>query len=285
MTLPELKDWQANSKALHHAAMIYGPLHHAVRDFQNNYLHLATEIHPSGLSSGTYPHGGKLNLNFKEGAMIYHRPNGDRVAFPLNQHTQESLFHAVLDLMKADELADFFVGVEGDSLVEGLVRKITSAESASVFLALDEVTHQDNMTHNGQVASDFAGVLYEMFTAVARFRARLNGHMTPIVCWPEHFDLSTMWFKDADMDEHKAHMNFGFAPFSTGFDLPYLYIYIYPYPEDFELPTLPQPASWHQDGWRGVVVRYEDIMRQDDPALFVETMCANIFDILLPYLS
>ena len=39
------------------------------------------------------------------------------------------------------------------------------------------------------------------------------GPQTPIVVWPEHFDLSTLWFPTNDRSDEAPVMNFGFAPF------------------------------------------------------------------------
>jgi hypothetical protein len=50
-------------------------------------------------------------------------------------------------------------------------------------------------------------------------------------------------------------------------------------------PKLPAPASWNTQGWTGVVVHYNDIARQADPALFVEEMCLGIFAALRPLLK
>ena len=46
-------------------------------------------------------------------------------------------------------------------------------------------------------------------------RARLNGPMTPIVVWPEHFDLSFLWFASAQATDRFPHMNFGCASWPT----------------------------------------------------------------------
>jgi hypothetical protein len=126
-------------------------------------------------------------------------------------------------------------------------------------------------------ANGYADALYRVFTALARFRARLQGHMTPLVVFPEHFDLSTLWFVEGDMDDHKPHLNFGFAPFSPGLPRPYLYAYAYPYPADFAAPPLPAPARWHSEGWRGVVIDYDAISQHNDPEAAIERLCLHVF--------
>lgn len=286
MPLPKLDNFQDMIHLLHQAVEIVAPIHGVLRDHQDNWLHLPMEIHPYGLSSGTYPKGGSLDIDFKKGVLLYHRPNGSSVPIPLKSHTQATLFNALLAAMKDDILADFFADVEGDSLAEGFMLKRSAGDKEAAAKKLETYIHQEKLDFDTQLAGDYADALYAIFTGVARFRSRLNGHLTPIVMWPEHFDLSTLWFRDATMNESQAHVNFGFAPYTPSqYERPYLYAYAHPYPDDFEEPTLPAPAFWNATGWKGVVVHYDDIASQENPTLFVEKLCRDIFAILKPIVA
>jgi hypothetical protein len=281
MPLANLDNFSDNMIAIHQAAELFGPIANAARKKQGNWLHLAMNVHAYGLSSGKYPQGSELVLNLKEAAIFYYRPSGGLVPFPLKLHTQKSLFEAVLDAMKEDELAEFFADTEGDWLAKRLMQKIMAHKPDSVFSELETVSHENKLNYPVQLGSDYADALYTIFTGIARFRARLTGHLAPIVVWPEHFDLSTLWFKEAAMDEQQAHINIGFAPYTPGqFERPYLYAYAYPWPEDFSPPQAPSPAFWHSEGWKGIVVHYDEIAKQEDSALFVEELCLKIFSLL-----
>lgn len=297
MTFPPLEDmkWGQTSTALHQAAMLFGPIHNALRAPRRNYLHLPMHVQPDGLSSGDLPDGAALSLSFSDAAstgaastgaaFAYRRPSGETLTLPLAGQTQASLFTALLTALKADLLASFFEGVGETPLIDFMMAKLHADTSRIEFLSLEDVTHADPLTVDAGTARDYAAVLYAAFTGVARFRARLEGHMTPVVVWPEHFDLSTLWFLDGAMDDHQEQMNFGFAPFSPGFPKPYLYAYAYPYPPNLTYPTLPAPARWNFKGWTGVVVDYDDIARQPDAAAFIETLCLRIFAALRPLLG
>ncbi|NDJ75247.1 MAG: hypothetical protein GYB65_03220 [Chloroflexi bacterium] len=286
MALPTLADWQRTSRALHQATMLLGPIQNALFAPRKNYLHLAMHIQPNGLSSPILPRGGRVEVDFVQGAVVYHRAHGAAVMLKLAEHTQQTLFEALLNELKHDELAAFLADAGSGSLAKELIDKLNAISLKTAFLALADLQHTDPLIYEPQDAHNYADVLYTMFTGVARFRARLEGHMTPIVVWAEHFDLSTLWFHpgNAAMDDTKAHMNFGFAPFSTGYERPYLYVYIYPYPDPFELPVLPEPAIWHTAGWTGVVVNYDDMATQSNAAQFVETTCLDLFKVLSPFL-
>lgn len=281
MPLSNLDTFGNNILAIHQAAEIFGPIANAAREKRRNWLHMPMNVQAYGLSSGQYPKGSELKLNFREGAILYSRPNGDLVSFELKSYTQKSLFEGILAAMQEDELADFFADTKVDSLAERLIKKIMAHKPEIISSELEAVSHEDKLAYDIQLGSDYADSLYAVFTGVARFRARLDGHLSPIVVWPEHFDLSTLWFKDSEMDESKAHINIGFAPYTPNqFERPYLYAYAYPFPDDFNPPEAPAPAFWHREGWTGIVVHYDEIAKQEDSALFVEQICLKIFTLL-----
>lgn len=279
MPLPTLKKWGKTSKTLHQAALLFAPLRSAVAIPEPNHLHLAMNVYPYGLARGM-GQGSELGFDFKRGELIYYSPSGGETTFVLTDHTQASLFEALLATMKQDVLADFLADVRGETLVPGFLEKLNSEKGTSY--KLEDVYNDDLIGFKSKVVSKYADVLYTVFTGIARFKARLIGPMTPIVVWPEHFDLSTLWFATPEMEESKPHMNFGFAPFSASFEQPYLYAYAYPYPEGYQPPTLPGHAYWHNDDYTGVAVDYEEIAKADKPELFIEQLCVGIYEALLP---
>ena len=275
MTLPPLTDWETTSRTLHLASMLAVPIQKVLLEPRNNYLHFAMWITQTGTTSQVLPQGGKISVDYSDATLHYQHPDGNLSAFKLADHTQASLFDALLDVLKDDELAAFYTNPTAENMIDRFQK-----EGEALFTNMDEFTRDEKLIVNWQTSISYAVVLYTIYTAVARFRARLEGHMTPVVIWGEHFDLSTLWFVDPEMSDHKAHLNFGFAPFSDGFDEPYLYVYAYPYPDDFIPPELPAPARWHTEGWTGVVIDYADIAEQEYPAQFVEDLCLQIFDVL-----
>ncbi len=282
-----LNDFDKHIRTIHKAVMLFGPLHNAVCPPMPNFIHLPLHPAPDGLRSPHYAQGGRIDLNFKSGVLTYSSATNGEHAFALAEYTQRGLFEALLAALRKDELSDFFDGVSGDALVAPMIERINADESKTVFLSLDEVNDDSQtLAYDLDVIGQYADLQYAVFTGVARFRGRLEGHMTPVVVWPEHFDLSTLWFRDADMDEHKAHLNFGFAPYTPGMlEEPYLYVYAYPYPDGFKEFDLPEPAYWNPDGFTGIVVKYDDLAKQGDVAAFVESLYLKLFALLRPVLG
>lgn len=282
MAQPKLEHWETTVKAIHQAAMLLGPIQNALFDHVNNYLELTMLIRDYGVASKRLPKGGELCINFKDGMVIYHRPDGEEIYFPISDFTQSTLTEAILRIMKDDEFAELLGDADDTNLTETLYQRLDADDSKRVFSKIEDISGDEKLEFDADVASDYADVLYGVFTGIARFRATLVGHMTPIVVWPEHFDLSTLWFAPDNpaMDENKAHINIGFAPYSGTLPRPYIYAYAYPYPQSYAPPTLLAPARWETKDYTGVYVAYDDLLESDDLALTIEKLSFSIFDAL-----
>ncbi len=281
MPLSKLHNWQPTADHLHAAARILGFLRLLGIDKQPHYLEQGLRVTPLGVATDTLPGGGAVLLDFTHGTFVYEPGRGQGDVIPLAGKSQGALLMTLLELLDQPEFGGALASQPGVHIID---RAYAYARSRSYRppvrsdLAGDQPLDIDTDTGRG-----YAEALWSIFNGVARFRARLLGQMTPVVVWPHHFDLSTLWFL-GEPDEHKPHINLGFAPFSEGLPRPYLYAYAYPYPEPFDPPPLPAPARWHTEGWTGVVVDYDAIASQNDPAEFVEALCEGIFGALRPLL-
>ncbi len=265
MPLPPLHDWDATAARLHLTTQVIAALRVAALAPQPNFLHLSTAIRPDGLTTGMLPVG-EVRADFTAAAVVYQPPQGDPVSFALADHTQVTLTAALLDA--------------------------TAAHGYTLTVAQNESGHEaplhdtTPLTIDLQQGTNYAQALYRIFTATARFRARLFAAMTPIVAWPEHFDLSFLVFASPQTSEEYPHMNFGFAPFSDGITRPYLYAYAYPLPASgYTGVTLPPQVQLDTPGFGGPLVWYDDFAALDDPEAFVEATFLAIHQGLLPLLT
>jgi hypothetical protein len=280
MPLPSLDPFMPTIKALHRAAILLAPLNSAIKPHQPNAQHLPLEVHPYGLRSD-YPKGGAAVLHWAEGKLIYYRASGHMVERPLAEHSQKSLFDAVLNVMNEDELKDYLANAEGESLAEKLLLELTGGDKAKAAERLTHYQSEESLAHDLEVAKQYGDVLNKVFTGMARWRARIGGGLSPMIVWPEHFDMSTLWYTSPDMNENKPHINIGFAPYTEGhFEKPYLYAYAWPYPQGFTMPLLEAPLKWEYKAYNGISVSYEDIARQEHPEAYIEQACVRMFEIL-----
>jgi hypothetical protein len=260
MSFPKLSGWRTTAEGLHQSALLLGAIKAAIAQPLPNFLHLSTTIRRDGIATGTLPSGAELRLDFCNTSMLY-VPAGEGIptTVDLEGHTQVSLTAAVLNLLME--------------------------QGYTLDVARDALKGTTPFTIDQQISTEYADVLYRIFTALARFRARVFAPMTPIVLWPGHFDLSFLLFTTEKTTEEHPHMNFGFAPYSTGIDRPYLYVYAWPMPEGYTPPELPGLARWENQEFTGVVVPYDDFSQMDDPQEFIEETFHTVYKALLPLLE
>jgi hypothetical protein len=258
MRLPALAHWETTRDGLHQASQVLKQVRLLVADPLPHSLHYSLQVVPQGISTGVLPSGGELALDFQRSAVSYRR-DGSAAEIPLAGHSLASLAPAVSEMLRQ---AGIELSLPYEKLNEAALFQIDPA-----------------------LAADYAHVLYSVFTATARFRARLLGSLSPIVIWPHHFDLSFLWFATQEASEQAPHMNFGFAPFSPGLERPYLYAYAWPIPSGLLDLKLPAPGYWHTTGWTGVVIPYDEIAKSSDPEGIIEDLQYTIFKKVSPLLG
>jgi hypothetical protein len=259
--LPALENWKTTCDSLHHAAQALGEIRRSIVSPLPNALHLSLYFAPEGLTTGILPDGGEAVFDFGSESIHYHTPDDEEIVIFLDGHNQQTLLTALAEAIPAAQER-----LEPHRLQDDTPFEIDSG-----------------------LAGDYASALYAIFTAVARFRARLFGAMTPVVLWTHHFDLSFLWFATNTPDEHtQPHFNFGFAPFTGDeFPRPYLYSYMYPLPEgmtndDLIKTELPMPIRWHHGSWTGAILEYDELTQADNPEKMIESALEGIYRALLP---
>jgi len=241
--LPALTNWNATRDSLHTIAQVVGSAQKAFIDPMPNALHLALHVTANGIRTVPLRDNYDINVNFRD-LHIKTRllPEDD---MPLNERTLATL-HRNAQMLSGGDASDTAYDLQID------------------------IGH----------AVQYAEALYRAYSALARFRARLSGFMTPLVLWPHHFDLSFLVFGgkgSSAPDEHKdPHMNFGFAPFSDTIDRPYFYAYAWPMPDGLLDDALPAPAQWHTDGWQGARLDYDAVAGEDAPETVIEAALLGI---------
>ncbi len=266
---------------LHTVARLLGAVRLLVHERQPNFLELGMKIVPEGVSTDTLPRGGEVTLDFRQLALVYQPAAGSAILIPVEGRSQAALLESLLMTIHATELAAIIPHAAGasytDAMFEALAGFVNRIKPKRGDLSDSAPLHFD-----ADDARAYADALYAVFTGVGalpRPAGRINDAGGDVT---EHFDLSFLWFL-AEQDEQHPHLNFGFAPFSAGIVYPYLYAYAYPSPS--AAPKLPDGARWNTEGWTGVVLPYNAIAGQSDPAATVEAACTAIFRSLRPALG
>lgn len=80
------------------------------------------------------------------------------------------------------------------------------------------------------------------------------GRVTPIRCWPHHFDIAFLVSLDEDANDETARsVNLGLSPGDGNYAEPYFYVTPWPAPDADALPPLGDDGHWHTEGWIGAI--------------------------------
>lgn len=283
MALHNLENWRSTIDGLHQGARLLGVIQQLTQPPQPAYLELGLELTPRGLVSGELPEGGRILLDFAAGSLVSSAPNAPNTIFPLNGTTQAKVFEALFADLSQTALAAQLP--PGEDLFERVSAGVRARGGRYKPLQKQRVMDDTPVAIDPEVARQYLNSLQVVFDGIARFRARLSGLQIPLLVWPDHFDLSMLWFSGTEINESQPHLNFGFAPDSPGLEFPYLYAYAYPYPDRYQPPELPEGAVWHTQGWTGAVLPLEVVAADPDPVHLIELDLRNIYSRLLVLLS
>lgn len=247
MTLPSMMNWDQTRAALHQVAQVIGAVRVACSDPLPNDLHYSLNWTTTGFSSATMRCGGVLEFNLRTLQLAFTRCDKAVFTLTVRGHSQISLANRLL---------------------------ATFADCGySITPSMQRITNDSPFEIDPAMAEDSLAALNAMYTALARFRAKLVGYLTPLVLWPHHFDLAFLCFPTSETDEHSApQMAFGFATHSAGLDRPYLYAYAWSKPTGYlELPVAP-PAQALTEDYTGLYLAYDGIRSADDLNSLVESL-------------
>jgi len=250
MALPALIEWEGTRDALHQIALVMGAIRVACADPLPNDLHFSLDVSAGGLSTGEMNCGGALHFDFEMLRFSY--AIGDDSVFSLDIEDQSQI-----------------------SLTRRLLAAIGEFGCRSQP-SMKHITSDKPFAIDRAQATAYARTIRAVSTTLAKFRAKLNGCMTPLVLWPHHFDLAFIWFATERTNEQSdPHIAYGFAPFSPGLARPYIYAYAWSRPTGYLQLPLGAPAQPITDAYTGLYAPY-DALRQLNPFdAAVETMLMN----------
>jgi hypothetical protein len=82
--------------------------------------------------------------------------------------------------------------------------------------------------------------------AVQRQMIERGCAVSPVRCWPHHFDIATLTTLPAKIGSSTRYIGAGLSPGDEYYDVPYFYVSVYPKPDPQLLPTLPMLGHWHE---------------------------------------
>ncbi len=100
-------------------------------------------------------------------------------------------------------------------------------------------------------------------------------HVSPIRCWPHHFDIASLVSLDPEVDPDQARsIGIGLSPGDAANDQPYFYVTPWPFLTADRLPPLASGGTWQTLGWTGALLQADRVVahnRSEDQLEAVES--------------
>lgn len=249
-----LAGWQATRDTIQTYAQVLGKVRRAMAPRQKHWGHISLQVTATGLTTGPMPAGDQvveMVLDFTAHTLTIATSKGERLQMDLRGQSPKEFCETALAALDA-------IGIRPD---------IDQSKFAS------EVPG----TYDKQAVETFWQALTQIDAVFKQFKGELRQETGPVQLWPHHFDLAMLWFSgrlvagEEPSDEEKAdeQMNFGFSTGDGGIPDPYFYITAYPWPDGMAEAALPAGAGWNSAGWQGALLRYETLVEQDNPKVFL----------------
>lgn len=108
--------------------------------------------------------------------------------------------------------------------------------------------------------------------------------VSPVCCWPHHFDLATLTTLPTQNPDATGYMGAGLSPGDEYYDEPYFYVSVYPEPDPKKLPALPALGHWHTREFMAAIAPAHKILTATDQAAatgeFLDAAIAAVLAIL-----
>jgi hypothetical protein len=175
------------------------------------------------------------------------------------------------------ELSEPLAGRPAKELAEIVQRFLIDNGIDPDLIPADKGRERDTRNTAGysvEIAASLGATLRSVNAAMSTFQAGIREETSPIQIWPHHFDLGMLWLPGAKVADQAPEneeysdksMNFGFTFGDEGIAEPYFYITAYPLPDIFPSLPLPPGATWHTEGFSGVVLPYRSLLKNAKPA-------------------
>jgi hypothetical protein len=253
------RDWHGRLREArlqaHYAAQWLGRVGSAFIPSQPDYSHTSMNWNDAlvGFTTNAMKVETRLGLRIIDLMFVFLNKEGERTSsYPLNGRTDKDLRQWLDEQLGA----------------RGMEARL-----------LDKTSPYENPAHAIAKGAPYgvleiAGFLHELAvwfadaqSALDAIRKQMAGRsflVSPVRCWPHHFDLATLISLDEAAGESGRSVNVGLSPGDEYYDEPYFYVTPYPHPHATALPSLPKLGHWHTRDFTAAVAPASRIVKAKD---------------------
>ena len=143
-------------------------------------------------------------------------------------------------------------------------------------IELDKFQDDSEQEYNPDIASEIFRSYSIVDIAFKTFKGNITLETSPVQLWPHHMDIAFTCYTHSK--GNMEQIAFGYLSGDSGIEEPYFYITVYPELEDYSQINLIDDAYWHTEGWQGVVLKYDDLIKTDNPIEMLRDHLRKTFD-------
>ena len=247
---PSLEGFEPTRQTLHLYSRAISAVPRAHGEFHPNWWHISLRVQPDGLITD--------KVIVPDGRFL-------RLKMDLRQHQLLILVDG-----EATNTFSMLAGKSSTKMADDLLAAVAGLGLGGDYDRA-KFENDDPREYDPVLVAKFFAALRNADRIFNDHRATLVGDVGPVQLWPHNFDLAFEWFgtrvvvsnEGGERQETPSQLNLGFFPGSPDTE-PYFYSNPWPFEAGALLgQRLPQPASWHVDGWQGTILPYVALV--DDP--------------------
>lgn len=162
------------------------------------------------------------------------------------------------------------------SQFSGEVLSILHTIDIQPSIDLEKFSDNSELEYNPSVSSDVFKSYSVIDIIFKTFKGTIPFETSPVQLWSHHMDIAFTCYPHTK--ESMQQIAFGYLTGDSGIEEPYLYITVYPELKEYSHIKLIDDAYWHTDEWQGVVLKYKDLIKADNPGQLLIEHLQNTYD-------
>lgn len=229
------------SDAIHSYARLLGSIRAKMTPEQKEYWHISLRTGSQGFRTTPIPNEDgstfELYINLLSHRVEISSSSGHNRNVPLNGQSLSQFANEVISILHT-------MGIKPDIELEKF--------SDDSMLEYDPATSSEIFRS------------YSLIDIIFKtFKGSITFETSPVQLWPHHMDVAFTCYPHTK--DNMDQIAFGYLTGDSGIQEPYFYITVYPELEDYSHINLVDPSYWNTEGWQGVVLKYNDLIKTDNP--------------------
>lgn len=240
--------------AIHSYSKLIGGIRAAMTPKQKDYWHISLAAGPQGFRTSPIPFEDgstfEIYMNLISNSIQISTSTGHNRNVPMSGQSIAELSAQVLSILET-------IGIKPD-------------------IDLEKFSDSTDLEYNPAAASK----IFKSFSLIdiifKTFKGTITFETSPVQLWPHHMDIAFTCYPHSR--ENIDQIAFGYLTGDETVEEPYFYITAYPELENISDIALANDTYWNPDGWQGIVLKYSDLIKTDNPGDVLINHLQNTFD-------